>query len=150
MYQGLLHLHSFTRYIVLIFLLVVIVQAWLGVTGNRPFGKANNKMSLFLLIFTHVQMLVGLVLYFVSPFVRFGDTTMSDKTTRYWTVEHIFGMLVAVVLITVARASSNKLAKDTAKHKRLLTLNSVALIIIVLTVLLGDRSLLLMSAMKGN
>ena len=148
MYQGLLHLHSFTRYIVLIFLLVVIVQALSGVTGNKPFGKSNNKMSLFLLIFTHVQMLVGLILYFVSPFVKFGDTTMSDKMTRYWTVEHIFGMLIAVVLITVARISSKKLTTDAAKHKRLLILNSIALIIIVLTVILGDRSLLVMSAMQ--
>ncbi len=121
MYQGLLHLHSFTRYIVLIFLLVVIVQALSGVTGNKPFGKSNNKMSLFLLIFTHVQMLVGLILYFVSPFVKFGDTTMSDKMTRYWTVEHIFGMLIAVVLITVARISAKKLTTDATKHKRLLS-----------------------------
>jgi hypothetical protein len=148
MYPALLHSHSFLRYIVLILLLVVIIQALTGLTGNKPFGKSNNKTSLFLLIFTHIQMLVGLILYVVSPWVKFGESTMSDKLTRYWTVEHIFGMLVAVVLITVARASSKKLATDNAKHKRLLILNSIALVVIILTVVLGDRSLLTMSVMR--
>jgi hypothetical protein len=148
MYPALLHSHSFLRYIVLILLLVVIIQALTGLTGNKPFGKSNDKTSLFLLIFTHIQMLVGLILYFVSPWVKFGSTTMSDKLTRYWTVEHIFGMLIAVVLITVARISSKKLATDNAKHKRLLIFNTIALVVILLTVVLGDRSLLVMSAMQ--
>jgi L-cystine uptake protein TcyP (sodium:dicarboxylate symporter family) len=136
------------RYFVLILLLVVIVQALIGLMNNQPFGKLNNKLSLWLLIFTHIQMLVGLVLYFKSSWVQFGDTTMKDDTLRYWTVEHIFGMLIAVVLITVARATSKRLPTDQAKHKRLLILNTIALVIIIATVLLSDRSLFVMSAMK--
>lgn len=148
MYPALLHSHSFLRYIVLILLLAVIFQALTGLTGDKPFGKSNDKTSLFLLIFTHLQMLLGLILYFVSPFVRFGGGMMSDKLTRYWSVEHIFGMLIAVALITVARISSKKLGSDNAKHKRLLILNSIALLVIVATVVLGDRSLFVMSVMK--
>jgi L-cystine uptake protein TcyP (sodium:dicarboxylate symporter family) len=148
MYHGLLHSHSLLRYFVLILLLVVIVQALIGLMNNQPFGKLNNKLSLWLLIFTHIQMLVGLVLYFKSSWVQFGDTTMKDDTLRYWTVEHIFGMLIAVVLITVARATSKRLPTDQAKHKRLLILNTIALVIIIATVLLSDRSLFVMSAMK--
>jgi hypothetical protein len=57
-------------------------------------------------------------------------------------------MLIAVVLITVARATSKRLPTDQAKHKRLLILNTIALVIIIATVLLSDRSLFVMSAMK--
>jgi hypothetical protein len=133
---------------VLILLLLVILQALTGLTSQKPFGKSNDKTSLFLLIFTHIQMLVGLILYFVSPHVTFGGETMKNPDFRYWTVEHIFGMLIAVILITVARIGAKKLATDQAKHKRLLILNAIALVVIIVTVVLGDRSLFVMSAMQ--
>ena len=119
MYTGLLHTHSMLRYLILIALLVVIIKAIVGLTNKQPFTRLDNKLSLYLFIFTHTQLLVGLILYFVSPFVKFGSETMSDKVTRYWTVEHIFGMLVAVVLITLARTTSKRMTDDGAKHKRM-------------------------------
>lgn len=147
MYTGLLHTHSLLRYFVLLFLLIVIVQAVIGLTGNKPFGKWNNKASLYLLIFTHLQLVAGLILYFVSAKVQFNDETMSSKGLRYWAVEHVFGMLIAVTLITVARVSSKKLATDSDKHKRLLILNVLALVIIAGTIVLGGMGILESSTM---
>ena len=139
LYKILFETHSGTRYLVLLLLLAVIVKSLMGLMGKKPFGKADNLLSLLLLIFTHIQALAGLILYFVSPWVKFGSTTMSDKLTRYWTVEHIFAMLIAVVLITVARSTSKKMSDPVAKHKRLFIFNVIALAIIVATILLGDR-----------
>ncbi|HEY9048920.1 MAG TPA: cytochrome B [Ohtaekwangia sp.] len=136
MYTGLLHTHSSLRYLVLLLLLAVIFKSLTGFTGKKPFEKLDDKLSLFLLIFTHIQLVVGLILYFVSPFVQFGAQTMSDKATRYWTVEHIFGMLIAVVLITIARATSKRMTDPVAKHKRLFIFNLIALIIIVAMIVL--------------
>ena len=141
MYNILLQTHSGVRYLVFLFLVLVIVKSLAGLLGSKPFGKSDNLLSLLLLIFTHIQALVGLVLYFVSPWVKFGGTTMSDKLTRYWTVEHIFAMLIAVVLITVARSTSKKMADPVSKHRRLFIFNSIALVIVVVTILLGDRKL---------
>lgn len=139
MYTGLLHTHSTLRYLVLIFLVLVIILAISGLAGKRPFGKWDNRISLFLLISTHVQMLVGLILYFVSDAVQFGPDTM--KTYRYWTVEHILGMLIAVVLITVGRSTMKKISNDAGKHKRLLIMNLMALAIIVVVILMSGRPL---------
>src|SRR5688572_33210656 len=139
MYTGLLHTHSLLRYFILIALLVVIIKAVIGLVNKQPFGKWDNKFSLYLFIFTHMQLLVGLILYFVSPFVKFGSTTMSDKTTRYWAVEHIVGMLVAVVLITLARTTAKRMASDEAKHKRLAIFNLVTLVVILAMIWLSGR-----------
>ncbi|HEY9009295.1 cytochrome B [Ohtaekwangia sp.] len=136
MYTGLLHTHSSLRYLVLLLLLVVIFKSLTGFTGKKPFEKTDDKLSLFLLIFTHLQLVVGLILYFVSPFVQFNGQTMADKVTRYWTVEHVFGMLIAVVLITVARSTSKRMTDPVAKHKRLFIFNTIALIIILAMVIL--------------
>lgn len=142
MYTGLLHSHTILRYFILVMLLVVIAMAFSGLLGKRPFGKWDNKAGLYLLIFTHLQLLVGIVLYFVSPFVKFGSDTMSDKVTRYWTVEHVFTMVIVVTLITIARISSKKLPTDQARHKRLLILNTVALVLIIATIVMSGRDLI--------
>jgi hypothetical protein len=141
LYTALLHTHSSLRYLVLIFLIVVIVKSTLGLVQGKPFTKLDNTLSLVLLIVTHVQMLVGLFLYFVSPFVKFGADTMKAHDTRYWTVEHSLAMILAVVLITVARSTSKKLTQDSAKFKRLSYLNTLALVVIVLAILMSRRGL---------
>src|SRR6185295_15630552 len=99
MYTALLHTHSSLRYLVLLLLLTVIAKSLVGWLNQQPFAKMDDKLSLWLLILTHTQFLVGLLLYFVSPFVQFSATTMKDSTTRYWTVEHAFMMLAAIALI---------------------------------------------------
>jgi len=139
MYTGLLHTHSGLRYLVLLLLVVVILKSLTALLTNKPFGKLDDKLSLFLLIFTHLQLVAGLVLYFVSGAVQFGSETMT--TYRYWTVEHAVGMLVAVVLITVARATSKRMTNDTHKHRRLFVFNLLALIIIVGIILMSGRKL---------
>ncbi|MEP6738583.1 MAG: hypothetical protein ABJA70_23860 [Chryseolinea sp.] len=141
MYQILLPLHSYIRYIVIILLLAVIIKSFLGMSGKKPYEKIDNQLSLSLFIFTHTQLLVGLILYLISPFVKFGAITMKDAITRYWTVEHLVGMLIAVVLITMARITAKKMTDHTAKHKRMFVFNSIALVIIVIMILLSDRDL---------
>ncbi len=142
MYTGLFHTHSLLRYFILIALVVVIIKAVAGLMNKQPYGKWDNKLGLYLFIFTHMQLLFGLILYFVSPFVKFGPETMSDKATRYWTVEHITAMLIAVVLITLARTTSKRMTNDSQKHKRMLVFNALALIVIVATILMSGRRLL--------
>lgn len=147
MYPGLLHTHSLLRYFVLAALLIVIVRALIGLVNKQAFGKWDNKFSLYLLIFTHLQVVAGLILYIVSPWVKFGAQTMSDKLTRYWTVEHIFSMLIAVALITIARTTSKRMTSDIAKHKRLFIFNLIALIIILVVIGMSGRGILTMSAL---
>ncbi|WP_133259688.1 cytochrome B [Pseudochryseolinea flava] len=133
MYIGLLHTHSSVRYLVLIMLLIVIGKSLLGLVSKKPFEKIDNVFSLILLIVTHIQFLVGLILYFVSP--RAGSE-------RYFKFEHAFGMLLAVILITVARTTSKKMTDDSSKFKRLTYLNVLALVVILGTLLMGHLKII--------
>ena len=74
--------------------------------------------------------------------MKFGSETMSDKTTRYWSVEHITMMIIAVVLITLARTTSKKMTNDSAKHRRMLVFNVLALLVIIGTIMMSGRKLL--------
>ena len=131
MHPLLVLFHSVIRYFVLIFLIVVIVRSLQGLTGKKAFTGNDNKLGTWLLMLTHLQFLIGMALYFVSPAVIFGENTMKDATTRYWTVEHVLMMTMAVGLITAGRVIAKRQTEDATKHRRMLVFCSMALILIL-------------------
>jgi hypothetical protein len=137
--QILVALHSLNRFILLILLAVVIIKSLMGWLNKSPFEKTDDKLSLFLFISTHTQLLLGLILYFVSPAVIFSGASMKDTVARYWLVEHITGMLIAIVLISLARIQSKKLTESTAKHKKLFIFNVAGLVIIIAIIGMSHR-----------
>ncbi|MBK8290753.1 MAG: cytochrome B [Flammeovirgaceae bacterium] len=139
MLDLLLLTHSVVRYFILIFLLVVIVRSFSGWQKNADYTGLDDRISLWLFILTHTQLLVGFLLYFVSPLVIFSGASMKDSIARYWLVEHNTMMLIAIVLITMARISAKKMADAVAKHKRLFIFNALALIIIVAAIFQSGR-----------
>jgi hypothetical protein len=140
MYNGLLLLHSFLRWVILVLAIVSIYKSYLGMRGGRVFSASDKKVGLFLMIAAHTTLLVGLYLWFFGPFglmniqnLGFGEV-MKNRIARYYAVEHTFGMLIAIVLITIGRGASKKNIPDVAKFKRTFWFILVALIIILATV----------------
>ena len=127
MYQILRSAHSGWRYLVLILLVVAIIQALAGWLGKKPYTEGNRKINLFTLIFVHTQILIGLVLYFMSPLVEAG--------IRYWKMEHIGMMIFAAILVTVGNARSKRGEDPVAKHKAVALYFGLALIIIVAAII---------------
>lgn len=122
MYTGLLHLHNLLRYVVLILLILAIVQSFAGWFQKGNYGKGHNKTSLFLLITSHLQLIIGLALYFLSPIVsaamsNFGES-MKNVELRFWAVEHISSMIIAIVLITLGRIMAKKGKTGLIKFRR--------------------------------
>jgi len=125
--------HSSLRYVLLVILLIAIGQAFAGWFGKKPFTPGNRKSVLYTVVITHLQLVIGLVLYFMSDFVDYKNMseTMKVPVMRFFTVEHALMMFVAVVLITIGSAMSKRAATDLAKHKRVAILFTIALIIII-------------------
>ncbi len=141
MHSLLLLFHSTIRYFVLIFLILVIVRSLMGWMNRKDYTNTDDKVSLWLFILTHTQLLIGLILFFVSPVVIFSGASMKDSVARYWLVEHNTMMIIAIVLISVARISIKKIADTVAKHKRLFILNTIALVIILVSISMSGRGL---------
>ena len=132
MYTGLLHLHKGIFYLVSVLLIFAVVKFILGAAGNKKFSNLDNKLSLFSLIGVHIQLLLGLVLYFVSPVVQTGlndvGAAMKDPNLRFWTVEHISIMIIGIILITVGRSIGKKAATDKekfAKHRNFFIVGTI-------------------------
>ncbi|KAA8477942.1 hypothetical protein BDE36_0114 [Arcticibacter tournemirensis] len=142
MYEILFQAHSGLRFVVFFALVIAVILAFAGWFGNRDYTKGNKSLNLITLISTHLQVVLGLVLYFYSPFVQFGGATMKDSTLRYWTVEHVAMMLIAAVLITIGNAKSKRALNNVAKHRSIAIYFGLALLIIVIAIVLGGRPLL--------
>jgi hypothetical protein len=126
----LIQIHSFLRWIVLLLLLAAIFKSLNGMMSKRAYAPSDNKISLFLLISAHIQLLVGLALYFMSTKVMFNEATMKNNVVRFFTVEHSTMMLIAIALITIGRVSSRKAATDAAKFKKAFWFFFIALVVI--------------------
>lgn len=139
LYSNLLLFHSLIRYFVMIFLVIVVVRSYMGWSKKTGFTSVDDKSGLWLLMLTHTQLILGVILYFVSPHVKFDANTMKDAIQRYWTVEHVFMMIIAVTLITIARVSSRKMKDETAKHKRMFVFCLIALLLILVAIFTSGR-----------
>ncbi len=131
--------HSGFRFIVLILILAAIIQAFAGWLGNKPYTEGSRKLSLFTLISAHVQLLIGLILYFLSPFVQFSSAAMKAAETRYWTVEHITMMIIAILIITIGYSRSKKIDLPRKKHRAVALFYLAAVLIIVAAVMQSHR-----------
>ncbi|GAA4731764.1 hypothetical protein [Flavisolibacter ginsenosidimutans] len=139
LYNAMVHAHSIGRWIVLVLLLFAIVNSLLA--GRRPFIKSDNRLGLLLTIFADLMLLIGIYLYIVGDkgykiFNTAGGMSevMKSPGLRFYAVEHIAGMLIAIVLIHIGKAQARKPIGDRAKHRRTLLFYLLALLIILVSI----------------
>ena len=119
MYSSVLDLHSYWAYGVLVFLLIAILNSFVGLGAKRPFNPQDRRIALIALIFCHVQLVLGFVLLFTSPWFATAKelgmgAAMKDSPVRLYVVEHPLINIIALTLITIGW-SKHKRAEDSAK-----------------------------------
>lgn len=123
------YIHSILRWIILLLLIVAILKSLQNFNSTQLILKSNNKVSLFLLIAAHFTAVIGIYQWMVGAWglkniQNLGmSAVMKDSAARFWAVEHISMMLIAVILITVGRRA--------AKHKKAFWIYFIALLLIL-------------------
>jgi len=141
-YSFFKYFHSGFRYVVVLLVLLAIIRAFADWLGKKPYSEGNRKLNLFAMISAHTQFLLGIILYFLSPFVQFNSTTMKTPETRYWTVEHLTMMLFAIVLITIGHSKSKKIILPEGKHRAIAIFYTLAFIIVAVAIIQSKRPFL--------
>jgi len=139
MYSIVLTLHSLVRWIVVILALAAVVRAFIGWLGKQAWTPLDDRLGMWYTISLDVQLLLGLVLYiFLSPLAQaaFRDfgAAMSNPVLRFFAVEHILTMVVAVILAHVGRALSRRATEAQARHRRAVILYGLATLVILVAV----------------
>lgn len=125
----LIHAHSGLRWIILILLLVAIFNA-LSRKNSGEYTKRDKMINLFTMISLHIQLLIGLIMYFLSNKVNFSGEWMGNSFFRFYNLEHFVGMLIAIALVTIGRKKAEKETVPMKKHAKIVTWYIIGLIII--------------------
>lgn len=124
MYLALLHTHNLTRWLVLVAALVALVLAVMALAGNRPYARQHRLANLVFVVTMTLQLVIGSLLYVVSPLVQNALADMGGamgvQELRYFAVEHLLLMIVAIALAHLGSALIRRAPNDRAKHGRAL------------------------------
>ena len=138
MYTSALLLHSWVRWIVLIAGILAVARAVAGMSGGKPWTKADDRGTLLFTIALDIQLLIGLILYAgLSPVTRtaFADmaAAMRNPALRFWVAEHFVGMIMALALAHVGRVVIKKRTEAGDKHRLAAMFMGVAMVVILLS-----------------
>ena len=134
--EVLLNVHSYLAYVVLAILVVAVVNALTGLSGKRMFTLERDfRISLFALIVSHLQLLVGLILYFLSPngfqaIQRLGMGGMNAEA-RLLALEHPLVNIIAVVLITIGWSRHKKFMEGDKKFRAISIFYGLGLVLLL-------------------
>lgn len=131
---GLQHLHSTLPYLFLPLAIIAVIVFWVKSFNSSIFGKNDKRLALFTLILSHLQLVIGLTLYFIGPkgFIYTSvEGFMKDAVMRLYAVEHISVMLIAIALITVGYSRAKRNPDSQRKFRGLALFYSIALVLIL-------------------
>lgn len=132
MLTGMKHLHSTLAIILLIALLVSIIITISNLASNKPY---NRKIALIGLISAHLQLVIGVIYYFVMKFPSMiSGAAMKDSVLRFKVIEHPLTMIIAIILITMGYSKSKKLIDASKANKTVATFYIIALILVLVRI----------------
>ena len=137
MYTSVQFIHSWWAYLTLFMVLIATLNALAGFFGNKEYQPRDFRLSLFALIVTHIQFLIGLMLFFVSPLgmKSISDNGMSeimkDSNLRLYVVEHPMVMILTIVFITIGYSKHKKKLVSKPKFKVLAIFYTIALVLML-------------------
>ena len=131
MYETIQSVHSILAYAALGLLVLASINAIFGLTSKKLFTDKDLRLSLFTLIICHIQLLVGLILYFVSPLGSAQLGNMKDAAMRLTSLEHPLINIIALVLITIGWSKHKKEESNNGKFKKIAVFYTLGLVLIL-------------------
>ena len=126
--------HSYWAYLVVLVLVAAVLNSLMGMVNKKSFESKDLRLSLFTLIFSHIQLLIGFIVYFAQGWHNNIGSMMGDSAGRILALEHPLTMMIAIVLITIGWSKHKKKDTDTAKFKTIFTFYAIALFLVLLRI----------------
>jgi len=130
-------LHSYWAYLVLVVLILATVNALIKFFGDKEFDAKDFRISLFALITMHIQLLLGVILFFTKDYFTtikeiggMGEV-MKNSELRNLIIEHPLTMIIAVALVTIGYSKSKKKLTSKPKFKMIAIFYTIALVLVL-------------------
>ena len=125
-------LHHYWGYLVLLVLVLSTFNALIKTIGKKEYSYKDFRISLFTLIVTHIQVLIGIALWFTAGYfdeMSMGEI-MKNSAIRSNVVEHPVAMILAVVFITMGYSKHKKQLTSNGKLKKIAIFYTIALVLV--------------------
>jgi NADH:ubiquinone oxidoreductase subunit 2 (subunit N) len=129
--EILVRAHSGLRWVVLGLLVYAIFNA---LRKKDFYTKSDRLVNMFAMVSLHIQLVIGLILYFTSVKVSFVEGWMKNQLLRFYGMEHILLMIIAIVLLTIGHAKAKRASEPSKKHKTILLFYAIGLILIIASI----------------
>ena len=134
MYHFIQKFHSGWAYVALVLLVIAVINSLIGYTTKKEFLPKDRKIALFALIAIHIQFVVGLILYFVSPLGKASLGEMKNAALRLTSLEHPLLNLIAITFITIGWSRHKRAANSEAKFKAINLFYAIGLVLILVRI----------------
>ncbi len=135
MYEVTLYLHSWIRWLLVFALLYSLISSGTALASGRPWTKANNIARGSTSGFAYLQLIIGLILYTVSPlikvFMRNKEEVANDSALSFFGIYHVVMAIIAIVLLTIGGVKAKKALTDAKKHKMILIWFGLAAVVLL-------------------
>ena len=128
--------HSIFAALILVALAMVVFNAIMSIKRDEQFKNGDRKLGLIALILAHTQFLIGLYVYYISPWYKTMKIVgmgriMKNAELRLFNVEHPLTMLIAIVLITIGWSKHKKASSSKKKFKLFAIFYGIGLVLIL-------------------
>ena len=135
MYAILKTVHSYWAFLVIILLIGIVINSLIGRFSGKLFSSKDLRISLLGLIFSHIQLLIGFILYFVSPwfdqFSQLGMGIMKNAESRLYLIEHPLINIIAIILITLGWSMHKRQSDSSKKFLRIALFYGLGLVFLL-------------------
>lgn len=137
-YKIVLAIHNLTRWLIVLAGLVVVLRSVYGVVSSKTWSKTDGRFGIIFTMLLDIQLLLGLILYvFLSPLTKIAfanlQAAMSNADIRFFAIEHLLFMVVAIVLAHVGSARVKKI-EESRKYRAALIFHGLAFVVILLAI----------------
>jgi hypothetical protein len=133
-YTAIITIHSILRWIILfvfIYSLIILFYKWFT---NKELDRISQRINTFVVVLCHLQIVIGFSLYFVSPKVVFASYMFKSSLLRFFTLEHVTLMTLAIILLTIGNIKSKNNPDKVKAVKQCALWFTVSFLIIILSI----------------
>ena len=128
------HTHSGLRWLFILIIIIAIINAFRKWKLGASFEAKDKLLNIITIALTHTTGIIGIILFFISPKIQFTEGFMKNDQIRFYLTQHTFGMVIAIILITIGYSKVKKTSEDTKKFKKTAIWFTIALLIVIISI----------------
>lgn len=134
MYEIIQKAHSGFAYLALLALIIAVVNSLIGLFSKKEFSPLDRKIAIITLSLIHTQLIIGFIVWFISPLGMASLGQMKDAALRLTSLEHPVTNILAIVLITIGWVKHKKLVTSKSKFKAFSIFYGLGLVLILIKI----------------